>query len=88
MSDQNKISEEHLVSLKEFTGFFTNAKTILGEVTLRYEADKESILSQVKAKNEAFVEFQKELETAYGKVNISIETGEYTEVELEDQKAE
>lgn len=81
MSDQNKISAEHLATLQELTGFFTNAKTILGEVTLRYEADKESILSQVKAKNETFVEFQKELETAYGKVNISIETGEYTEVE-------
>jgi hypothetical protein len=81
MSKENKISEEHLATVKEFTNFFANAKLALGDATLRYETDKASILAQTKAKDEEFVAFQKDLEQAYGRVNISIETGEYTPVE-------
>ena len=81
MSQENKISEEHLVTVKEFTNFFANAKLALGDATLRYETDKTNILAQTKAKDEEFVSFQKVLEEAYGKVNISIETGEYTSIE-------
>lgn len=81
MSQENKISEEHLVTVKEFTNFFANAKLALGDATLRYETDKTNILAQTKAKDEEFVSFQKVLEESYGKVNISIETGEYTSIE-------
>ena len=83
MSKENKISEEHLGTLKGFTNFFTNAKLALGEAALRYESDKESILSQTRAKDNEFTEFQKELQEAYGKVNISIDSGVYTPVEEE-----
>lgn len=86
MSKENKISEEHLVALKDFTNFFTNAKLALGEAALKYESAKESILSQTKAKDDEFVEFQKELQEAYGKVHISIDTGVYTPIE-EDEVA-
>lgn len=81
MSEENKISEEHAVALKGFTNFFTNAKIALGEAAFRYESDKDSILSQTKAKDEEFTEFQKELQEAYGKVNINLESGIYTPVE-------
>lgn len=87
MSQENKISEEHSETLKTFTNFFTNAKLALGEVTLRFESDKENIISQTKAKDLEFVEFQKELQEAYGKVNINIETGAYlpiAETEVEE----
>lgn len=83
MSKENKISEEHSIALKDFTNFFTNAKLALGEAALKYESAKESILSQTKAKDDEFVEFQKELQAAYGKVHISIDTGVYTPVEEE-----
>lgn len=83
MSKESKISEEHSIALKDFTNFFTNAKLALGEAALKYESAKESILSQTKAKEDEFVEFQKELQAAYGKVHISIETGGYTPVEEE-----
>ena len=66
MSQENKISEEHLVTVKEFTNFFANAKLALGDATLRYETDKTNILAQTKAKDEEFVSF---------------ETGEYTSIE-------
>jgi|688.fasta_scaffold516315_2 hypothetical protein len=88
MSKENKISEEHLVTVKEFTNFFANAKLALGDATLRYETDKTSILSQTKAKDEEFVSFQKTLEESYGRVNINIETGEYTPVEEKVTKGE
>jgi hypothetical protein len=88
MSKENKISEEHLVTVKEFTNFFANAKLALGDATLRYETDKASILAQTKAKDEEFVNFQKTLEESYGRVNINIETGEYTPVEEQVAKGE
>jgi hypothetical protein len=84
MSQETKISEEHLVTLKDFTNFFTNAKLALGEATLRYETAKDSIISQTKTKDEEFVEFQKELQESYGRVHISIDTGIYTPVEEEE----
>jgi hypothetical protein len=84
MSQETKISEEHLVTLKDFTNFFTNAKLALGEAGLRYETAKDSIISQTKTKDGEFVEFQKELQEAYGRVHISIDTGIYTPVEEEE----
>jgi hypothetical protein len=84
MSQETKISEEHLITLKDFTNFFTNAKLALGEAALRYETAKDSIISQTKTKDEEFVEFQKELQASYGRVHISIDTGVYTPVEEEE----
>lgn len=81
MLEENKISEEHLVKLKEFTNFFTNAKLALGEAALKYESTKENILYQTKTKDDEFSEYQKVLQDAYGKVNINLETGAYTPVE-------
>lgn len=81
MSTENKISEEQLILLKDFTNYFNNAKTALGEVALVYEKAKESILTQVRNKDVEFKEFQKELQNAYGSVNISIDTGIYTPIE-------
>lgn len=86
MSKENKISEEHLDALKGFTNFFTNAKMAFGEAALKYEGIKENIISQTKAKDEEFVEFQKELQAAYGRVHISIDTGIYTPVEEEEEQ--
>jgi hypothetical protein len=81
MSTENKISEEQLLLLRSFTNYFNNAKAALGEASLAYEKAKESILTQVKNKDVEFKEFQKELQNAYGSVNISIDTGIYTPIE-------
>lgn len=77
MKTVSKITDDQLTKLQEFRNFFTNVKMALGEATLAYESTKKRMLEQADQKDQEFEALRKELEEQYGKVNISIETGEY-----------
>tara|TARA_B100001093_G_scaffold444248_1_gene447170 strand:- start:439 stop:687 length:249 start_codon:yes stop_codon:yes gene_type:complete len=76
-----KITKKQLETIVEFQ---TEINTILSNIgTL--EAQKHSLLHKIAGVNEKIENNKIELEKQYGAVNINLETGEYTEIEKEDE---
>jgi vacuolar-type H+-ATPase subunit D/Vma8 len=77
----NKIKEEQLERIQ-------NQQQQLNE-TIReiglLESKKHGLLHNIAAINSEVEELKEELEKEYGRVNINIETGEYTEMEQEQE---
>lgn len=58
---------------------------ILGQIgTL--ESQKHSLLHKIAEVNQQVEEYKAELEEEYGKISINLDTGEYTEIEEEEQE--
>lgn len=58
---------------------------ILGQIgTL--ESQKHSLLHKIAEVNQQVEEYKAELEKEYGKISINLDTGEYTEIEEEEQE--
>jgi len=79
----NKISEEQLKTIKEQQN---KTATILNELGF-LETRKHALLHEVAALNDTINDYKSELEKQYGRVNINLEDGTYTEIE-EDSKKE
>ena len=78
-----KIKEEQLKKIQEQQGKISK---ILNEVGY-LEANKHGLLHELAEVNKEVEEFKGELEKEYGKVNINLEDGSYTEIkekELEE----
>jgi vacuolar-type H+-ATPase subunit D/Vma8 len=77
----NKIKEEQLERIQ-------NQQQQLNE-TIReiglLESKKHGLLHNIAAINSEVEELKEELEKEYGRVNINIETGEYTEMEQQQE---
>tara|TARA_B100000902_G_C26638955_1_gene588129 strand:- start:151 stop:402 length:252 start_codon:yes stop_codon:yes gene_type:complete len=81
----NKISEEHLKTIKDQQERLTKLLHEIGVV----EATKHSYLHHVAEINREVEDFKGELEKEYGVVNINLEDGTYTKIEEKDlQKVE
>ena len=78
----NKISEEHLKTIKEQQ---TKLNQILNQVGY-LEAQKHGLLHEFGEVNKSVEDFKSVLEAEYGQVNINVETGEYTVIEKEEDK--
>ena len=77
----NKIKEEQLKTIQEQQ---TKIHKLLNEIGVR-EAQKMDLLNQLARENEEVNEFKKQLEDEYGQVNINVETGEYEEIEKDEE---
>ena len=75
-----KIKEEQLKKIQEQQ---SNVSKILNEVGY-LEAKKHGLLHELAEVNREVEEFKGELENEYGQVNISLEDGSYTKIEVEE----
>ena len=78
----SKIKEEQLKELQGLVGAIQQGQSQIGSLELQ----KSDLFAQVKDVQVKLSEFQKELETEYGQVSISIEDGSIKEIEKEDDK--
>lgn len=78
----SKIKEEQLKELQGLVGAIQQGQSQIGGLELQ----KSDLFAQVKDVQVKLSEFQKELETEYGQVSISIEDGSIKEIEKEDDK--
>jgi len=81
MSDSKKITEEELQKLQGVVNAITQGKAALGDIhTQAYHAQLQLVEIEKQVQ-----EVQKELEDKYGAVNININTGEYVEIEKDNE---
>lgn len=80
----NKIKEEDLKLIKEQQ---TKLAEMLHNVGV-LEAQKHGLLHDISAANREIEDFKEILEKEYGRVNINLENGSYTEIkeDVEDKK--
>jgi len=76
----NKISEEHLKTIQEQQKELNETLNQIGYL----EGQKHAYLHKMAETNNAINEFKDELEKEYGQVNINVETGEYTKLEVKE----
>ena len=83
MAEQNaKITEEQLNEIRETQGKVNQILNQIGFV----EVQKSSLKVEFSKANETAEDVKKKLEEEYGPINIDLQTGEYTIVEVEDKK--
>lgn len=78
----NKITEEELKSIKEAN---VKYQGLLSELGFR-EVQKVSLIELARKEAVTMDELKKELEEKYGRVNINLEDGVYSEVKEKDAK--
>jgi hypothetical protein len=79
-----KIKEEQLETIRKQQ---EDLNIILNNVGY-LSAQKHGLLHQFGEKNKEVDAFKHELEQEYGAININVETGEYTIIEKEENKAD
>jgi len=83
MAEQNaKITDEQLKEIQETQGKVNQILNNIGFV----EVQKSALKVEFSKANEAAEDVKKKLEEEYGPINIDLQTGEYTIVEVEDKK--
>ena len=80
----NKIKEEDLKLIKEQQAQLAEMLHNVGVL----EAQKHGLLHDISAANREIEDFKEILEKEYGRVNINLENGSYTEIkeDVEDKK--
>jgi len=76
----NKISEEHLKKVQDQQKELNETINQIGYL----ESQKHAYLHKMAETNQAINEFKDQLEEEYGQVNINVETGEYTKLEVKE----
>ena len=83
MAEQNaKITEEQLKEIQKTQGKVNQILNNIGFI----EIQKSALKVEFSKENEKAEEVKKKLEEEYGAINIDLQTGEYTIVEVEDKK--
>jgi hypothetical protein len=77
-----KIKEEQLETIREQQKNLTNILNNVGYL----EAQKFTLLNQFAEVNKTIESYKHELEKEYGAININLETGEYTAIEVESKE--
>ena len=77
----NKIKEEQLERIQNQQQQLNDTIREIGLL----ESKKHGLLHNIAAINSEVEELKEELEKEYGRVNINVETGEYTEMEQEQE---
>jgi len=80
----SKVKKEHLDKIKEQQ---ENLQKLVGNIGA-IESQKHAMLHELAITNAEVEDFKKELEKEYGKININLEDGSYTEIEAEELKVE
>jgi len=76
-----KITEDQLEKVKDLNSKLNETVTRIGLL----ESNKHALLHEIAGVNKDLEEFKSELEKEYGSINIDMTTGEYTEIEKEDE---
>jgi len=76
-----KITEDQLEKVKDLNSKLNETVTRIGLL----ESNKHALLHEIAGVNKDLEEFKSELEKEYGSINIDMATGEYTEIEKEDE---
>jgi predicted nucleic acid-binding Zn-ribbon protein len=74
----NQITKEQLETIRSQQKDLSTLLTNIGVI----EAQKHSFLHQLKDVNETIENFKKEIESEYGPININLEDGSYTPLEI------
>jgi len=74
--EEKKVTQEELDKVLEFQNALYNLSTDVGIL----ESKKHGVLHELAGVNQKQEEFKKELEEKYGKVNINLEDGTFTEL--------
>lgn len=82
---ENRVTEHQLSKLRSFEQSFAKGREIVGGLTLQYEFEKSSLLSQISELNKDFAKFKSDLKEQYGDIDIDLNTGVYTQKEEETQ---
>lgn len=72
------VSVEQLQKLQEFSKFTSEAKAALGDITVQYELQKNTILRQLLDQQSQVEELEKQITEQYGNVSVNLTTGEIT----------
>jgi len=80
----SKVKKEHLDKIKEQQ---ENLQKLVGNIGA-IESQKHAMLHELAIINAEVEDFKKELEKEYGKININLEDGSYTEIEAEELEVE
>ena len=84
-----KIEAVQLEKLQAFENFMKEAKLVLGDLLLGYEAQKQAVLNQVMEQQKMMAVLEKEIKEVHGDdVRINIETGEILKQPVEKMKME
>ena len=75
---ENRITEHQLGKLRNFEESFAKGRDMVGGLTLQYEFNKSSLLSQISELNNDFAKFKSDLKDQYGEIDIDLATGVYT----------
>jgi vacuolar-type H+-ATPase subunit D/Vma8 len=79
-----KITEDQLEKVKDLNSKLNETVTRIGLL----ESNKHALLHEIAGVNKDLEEFKSELEKEYGSINIDMATGEYTEIEKEEDEGE
>lgn len=82
MTKVKKITKEELEKATSLSKQYNEIIQILGNISLQ----KHDIEIEAIKVRESVEEMKKELNSKYGSVNINIEDGSYTEIEVEEDK--
>ena len=79
-----KITEDQLEKVKDLNSKLNETVTRIDLL----ESNKHALLHEIAGVNKDLEEFKLELENEYGSINIDMATGEYTEIEKEEDEGE
>ena len=77
------ITAEELKTIKEQQSELGTVVNQIGQL----EANKHSLLHKIAGINEGIEDTKKQLEEKYGAININLETGTYTDIEVPEEVA-
>lgn len=82
---ENRITEHQLTKLRGFEDSFAKGRDMVGGLTLQYEFQKSSLLSQIAELDKDFSKFKSDLKDQYGDIDIDLSTGVYTPKEVKEE---
>lgn len=82
---ENRITEHQLTKLRGFEESFAKGRDMVGGLTLQYEFQKSSLLSQIAELDKDFSKFKSDLKDQYGDIDIDLSTGVYTPKEVKEE---
>ncbi|WP_296636068.1 MULTISPECIES: hypothetical protein [Flavobacteriaceae] len=82
---ENRITEHQLSKIQGFEENLEKGKNFFGGLSLQYEFQKSSLLSQIAKIDEEYSKFRADLKDQYGEIDIDVSTGVYTHKETKGE---
>lgn len=82
---ENRVTDHQLSKLRTFEESFAKGRDMVGGLTLQYEFQKSSLLSQIAELDKDFSKFKSDLKDQYGDIDIDLSTGIYTPKEVTEE---